>query len=215
MWTYVKWTFRVAVIAAVAIVLNYTLPQHDIARVTDAYPKRVDFGENWLFYSHAGAGDAEAVGNRDVFFIAAVLNNGKPMEYRNEDTAWSWPPYFKFNTASIQTRASDLKSTAENPKWVVIRHYGWRSNLYSIYPNILNIWQVDGPDVRIVPWFNIVFLTLLFAAFWAIRVRWRRFRAARIDPILEDMSDSFDAAGDAIDEKRGRVRRWLDSWRAK
>ncbi len=209
MWRIVKWIFRVLVIGLFAAFLHYTLPQHDVARITDAYPKRVDFGENWWFYSHAGAGDAEKVGSRDVFFIAAILRNGKPMEYRNEDTGWGWPPYFKFNTASLQTRASDLKSTAENPKWVVIRHYGWRSNLYSIYPNALAIWEVDGPDVRIIPWFNIIFLTVLFAVLWAIRVRWRRFRAARIDPLLEEIGDNIDAAGDAIASRRGRLLRWL------
>lgn len=209
MWRIVKWIFRVLVIGLFAAFLHYTLPQHDVARITDAYPKRVDFGENWWFYSHAGAGDAEKVGSRDVFFIAAILKNGKPMEYRNEDTGWGWPPYFKFNTASLQTRASDLKSTAENPKWVVIRHYGWRSNLYSIYPNALAIWEVDGPDVRIIPWFNIIFLTVLFAVLWAIRVRWRRFRAARIDPLLEEIGDNIDAAGDAIADRRGRLLRWL------
>ncbi len=213
MWFYIKWTVIVLFWAILAGFLNYTLPQHDIARITDAYPKRVDFGENWWFYSHAGAGDAEGVASRDVFFIAAILKNGKPMEYRNEDTGWGWPPYFKFDTASLQTEAADMKSTAENPKWVVIRHYGWRSNLYSIYPNALSIRPVSGPDVRIIPWFNIVFLTLLAALFWAIRVRWRRFRRARIDPMVEDMTDSFEAAGDAMAEKRGRLRRWLNSWR--
>lgn len=215
MWVWIKWTLRGLVVALVAAFLNYTLPQHDIARITDAYPKRVDFGENWLFYSHAGAGDAEAMGSRDVFFIAAILSNGKPMEYRNEDTAWSWPPYFKFNTANLQTRASDMKSATENPRWVVIRHYGWRSNLYSIYPNALDIRPVDGPEVRIVPWFNIVFLTALLALFWALWVRWRRFRAARIDPMLDEVSDGFDAVGDAIGQRRTRLRRWLDGWKAK
>ncbi len=213
MWFYVKWAFLIVFWGLVAAMLNYTLPQHDIARITDAYPKRVDFGGNWWFFSHAGAGDATGVPSRDVFFIAAILKNGEPMEYRNEDTGWGWPPYFKFDTASLQTEAADLKSTADNPKWVVIRHYGWRSNLYSIYPNALSIRPVSGPDVRIIPWFNIIFLTVLFASLYAIRVRWRRFRQARIDPVLDDLSDSFEAAGDAVAEKGGRIRRWLNTWR--
>jgi len=213
MWFYIKWTFLILFWGLIGATLHYTLPQHDIARITDAYPKRVDFGENWLFYSHAGSGDAEGVTNRDVFFIAAILKNGKPMEYRNEDTAWSWPPYFKFDTASVQTEAADLKSGADNPKWVVIRHYGWRSNLYSIYPNALSVRQVEGPDVRIIPWFNIVFLTIFFAIIYAIWVRWRRFRRARIDPMVEDLNESLEAASDSMAEKRGRFRRWIDSWR--
>jgi uncharacterized protein DUF1523 len=96
---------------------------------------------------------------------------------------------------------------------VVIRKYGWRSNLYSIYPNALSIRPIAGPDVRIIPWFNIVFLTLLAALFWAIRVRWRRFRRARIDPMVEGMNDNLEAAGEAMAEKRGRFGKWLNSWR--
>ncbi len=207
MWRYARLIFRVFVLGLSAAFLHYTLPQHDVARITDAYPKRVNFGENRWFY--AGAGNAGQGGSRDVFFIAAILANGKPMEYRNEDTGWGWPPYFKFDTASLQTRASDLKSTAENPRWVVIRHYGWRSNLYSIYPNALAIWEVDGPDVRIIPWFNIVFLTILFATLWAIRVRWRRFRAARIDPRLEALGDMIHAAGERMAGRRRKFLRWL------
>lgn len=64
--------------------------------------------------------------NRDVQFIQAIRANGKPMVYRNEDTGWRWPPYFKFDTATLQTQADDLRSTAEAPKWAVVTHYGWR-----------------------------------------------------------------------------------------
>jgi len=213
MWFYIKWVFRILVIAVCGAFLNYWLPQNDIGRITDAYAKRVDFGGNWLFYSHAGVGDAEAVPSRDVFFVAAILKNGKPMEYRNEDTGWGWPPYFKFNASNLQTKASDLKSTSGDPQWVVLRRYGWRSNLYSIYPNLMSIKPVEGPDVRIIPWFNIIFLTVLFAVLGALYIRWRRFREARIDPVLEGWNESFEAAGDAIQERRGRFRRWLQGFR--
>ena len=58
-------------------------------------------------------------------------------------------------------------------------------------------------------------LTLLAALFWAIYVRWRRFRQARIDPMMEKIEDDLYAAGDAIEERRGRFRRWLNSWKSK
>lgn len=213
MWSIIKWTFWGLFWLILAAFLHYTLPQHDVARITHVDTRRVDFGENWFFYSHAGAGDQEGVQNRDVFFISAKLTDGKPMEYRNEDTGWNWPPYFKFDSSSLNTEATDLISTEENPKWVVIRHYGWRSNLFSIFPNAVAIWRVEGPDVRIIPWFNILFLTVFAALAWAIWVRLRRFREQRIDPVLEDWSESFDAAGDAVQDTRSRLRRWLDSWR--
>jgi hypothetical protein len=74
---------------------------------------------------------------------------------------------------------------------------------------------VDGPDVTIIPWVNIVILLGLAALAWAIWVRWRRFRAARIDPVLEDIGEGFDAAGDSFSDTRGRFGRWLDGWKSK
>lgn len=183
---YVKWAFIGLFWLLVAAFLHYTLPQNDIARITDTYEKRIDFGENSIFWSNQGSGDAENTPNRDVFFIQARRANGRVMVYRNEDTAWGWPPYFKFDTANLQAEANDLKSTAEAPKWVAIKHYGWRNEFLSIFPNAISVHPVDGPDVRIIPWFNIIFLTTLAALFWAIRVRWIRFRERRIDPITDD-----------------------------
>jgi hypothetical protein len=92
---------------------------------------------------------------------------------------------------------------------VVIRHYGWRNEFISIFPNAVSVRPIADPDTRLIPWFNIIFLTVLAAIFWAIWVRWRRFRQARIDPVLEDIGDSMEATGDAIAERGGRFRRWL------
>jgi hypothetical protein len=57
---------------------------------------------------------------------------------------------------------------------------------------------VDGPDVQLIPWFNIVFLTVLAAIFITIWRLWRNFRMRRIDPVLEDIDEAGDAA-------RGRI----------
>ncbi len=132
---------------------------------------------------------------RDVRFINTVTASGRVRVYRNEDTGWGWPPYFKFDTANLQAEAADLRSTAAAPQWVVIRHYGWRNEFLSVYPNVVSLRPVDGPDVRIIPWLNIILLTLLVAVVWALYVRWRRFRQARIDPVLDDMGDNLDEAG--------------------
>jgi hypothetical protein len=122
-----------------------------------------------------------AATERDVFFIQTFQTNDKPMIYRNEDTGWGWPPYFKFDTSNLQAEASDLisKKSAETAQWVAVRHYGWRNEFLSIYPNAVAIWPVAGPDARIIPWFNIVLLIVLAALFWAIRVRWKRFWEGR------------------------------------
>lgn len=188
---YVKWVFWTAIVLCIAGFLHYTLPQTDIARITDTYEKRIDFGENSIFWSNQGTGDAENTPNRDIFFIQTVRTNGRVMVYRNEDTAWGWPPYFKFDTSNLQAEAADLKSTAETPKWVAVRHYGWRNEFLSIFPNAIGVKQVEGPDVRFIPWFNIILLTVLFAIFWAIRVRWIRFRENRINPKIDEWTDGW------------------------
>jgi len=211
---YVKWALIIIFWVLVGSVLHYTLPQHDVVRISDTYEKRIDPGENSWFWAVHDVGSDATTTNRDVFFIQTVRPNGKVMVYRNEDTGWSWPPYFKVNSSNLQAEAADRKSTTETPKWVVVRHYGWRNEFMSIFPNAVKVTSVDGPDYSGINWFNIIFLTVFFAIVYAIWVRWRRFRKARIDPMLEDISDNLDAAGDAMAEKRGRLRRWLDSWRS-
>ncbi|WP_425044799.1 DUF1523 family protein [Primorskyibacter sp. S87] len=212
--TYIKWAFIILFWGFVGAVLHYTLPHHDIVRISDTYEKRIDWGENSIFWASHDVGADATTKNRDVFFIQTRKANGRVMVYRNEDTGWSWPPYFKLNSSNLQAEAADLKSTAENPRWVAMRHYGWRNEFISIFPNAVKIWPVEGPDARVIPWFNIIFLVFFFAIVWAIYVRWRRFRQRRIDPMLEDVEDSLYAAGDAIEERRGRFRRWLDSWKS-
>ncbi|REC57945.1 DUF1523 family protein [Rhodosalinus sediminis] len=205
---YVKWFFILAVWGLVAAVLHYTLPQHDVVRITDTYETRVDYGENALFWASESPGMATDLQGRDVFFIQSRLTDGRPMIYRNEDTGWGWPPYFKFDSANLQADAADLKSTQEAPRWVVVRHYGWRNELLSIYPNAVHLRLAAGPEERIVPWLNIVILVLLAALVWGVWVRWRRFRRRRLDPVLEEMGDSMADVSDGVAERLARLRRW-------
>jgi hypothetical protein len=183
---YVKWGVWGLLCLIVAAFLHYTLPQHDIVRVSDTYEKRIDFGENSIFWANQGTGEVEAMANRDVFFIQTVRANGRVMVYRNEDTGWGWPPYFKFDTANLQAEASDLKSTSDAPKWAAIKHYGWRNEFFSIYPNAISIKPVAGPDVRVISWTSVAILILLAAAFWAIFVRVKRWFSGRSDPVDEE-----------------------------
>ena len=213
---YVKWGFWSLFWLLVAAFFHYTLPQTDIVRVTDTYEKRIDFGENSIFWASPDVGSDVTLVNRDVFFIQTVRAGGDTMVYRNEDTGWSWPPYFKFDTSNLQAEASDLKSTVEAPKWAAIRHYGWRNEFLSIFPNAVGIYGVDGPDApKPFPWINLLILfgfALLVLGLWRL---WRRFRARRIDPMVDGIEAGFDAAGESVAEHRGRFRRWLDTWRPK
>ncbi|MEX0285793.1 MAG: DUF1523 family protein [Paracoccaceae bacterium] len=215
--TYLKWAFWITFWVLIGAVLHYTLPQHDIVRVVSADVRRVDFGENSIFWAQQDTGQESATAvNRDVRFIDTVrAKNDRVMVYRNEDTGWGWPPYFKLDSSNLQAEVNDLVSSKDNPQWVSLRHYGWRNEFLSIFPNAVAAKPVDGPDHRVINWFNIIFLTVFFALVWAIRVRWVRFRQRRIDPVMEQIEDNLDATGAAVAEKRRGFRRWLDTWRAK
>lgn len=208
---YIRWFLILAFWGVVAAFFHYTLPQHDVVRITNTYEKRVDFGENSWFWASADSGSDTGTINRDVFFIQAFRTNDKPMVYRNEDTSWGWPPYFKFDTSNLQAEASDLisRKDSETTQWVVIKHYGWRNEFLSIFPNAVSVWAVDSPDVVIISWLNILILITFFAIFWAIRVRWLRFRARRIDPVLYDIEDGIADTGDKMRQQSGRLLRWL------
>jgi hypothetical protein len=209
MLAFLRWTFWITVWVIVAGFFHYTLPQTDIVRITDTYEKRIDPGENKLFWAQADIGTDGTVINRDVFFIQTRRAKGDVMVYRNEDTGWSWPPYFKFDTSNLQAEASDLSSTEAAARYVAIKHYGWRNEFLTIFPNAISVRAVAGPDAsKGTPWLNIIILTLFAAVVYGVWVRWRRFRKARIDPTLEAIEDDFA-------EKSGAISRWMGSWRKK
>ncbi len=213
---YIGWTLLISFWVMFAAFLHYTLPQRDIVRIVRVFEERQDLND-WtrVFWSRPDE-QSDTLINRDVQFLQTVRANGRPMVYRNEDTGWSWPPYFKFDTSNLFTEAADAVSNRNDPEWFVITHYGWRNEFLTIFPNAISLRPIAGPEVsKGLPWVNIVILTIIAAVFYAIWVRWRRFRRKRIDPRLEEIQDSWEAAGDAVSERRGRIRRWLDTWKAK
>lgn len=212
---YVKWTILTLLALLVFSFLHYTLPQHDIVRVVNTYQERQDLHDWTRIFWSTPDDQSGALTNRDVQFIQTVQANGKPMVFRNEDTGWSWPPYFKFDTANLQTEAEDLKSTADAPKWASVTHYGWRNEFISIFPNAVGIEPVAGPDVRIIPWVNIILL-LVFAGilflFWRM---WAQFRERTIDPALESIGDTMDEIDETADSIWARFKAWLATWKGK
>jgi hypothetical protein len=209
---YFKWTVRIVLLLLVGAFLHYTLPQRDIVRIAGTYTERQDFsdlGFTRIFWRGTTGADA-AIVSRDVQFIQAVGANGRPRVYRNQDTGWGWPPYFKFDTANLQTQAADLISTPEAPRWAVVTHYGWRNELFSIFPNAVGIRPVEGPDVRIIPWVNIVILAILAGIVLWAWIIWRQFRERTIDPTLRDASVAWDNRHTLDERARGRFWYWWD-----
>ncbi len=211
----IKWILIAAILLLVGALLHYWLPQRDIVRITGTYTERQDLND-WtrIFWAEP---DDQSTGliNRDVQFVQAVKANGKPVVYRNEDTGWGWPPYFKFDTATLHAEATDAISDRNNPEWFALTHYGWRNELLTTFANAVAIKPVAGPDVRLIPWFNIIFLTLLalFLLFlWRV---WRQFHERTVEPLIEGATDKWDSVGDHASETHGRLRRWFDGMRGR
>ncbi|WP_241559933.1 DUF1523 family protein [Solirhodobacter olei] len=196
---YVKWGFLLGLALIVIAFLDYTLPSHQVVRVVGVTSQRIDMGINgWFFASpDAGTKGSNAPGQgRDIKFIQTVKPNGEPMVFRNEDTGWGWPPYFKFDTFNLQTRAQELVSKTDQPVWAMVTFYGWRSQLLTIFPNALSIRKVSGPDVTVFPWTSVIVLALLALLLLFIRRWWIRFQRRRVAPVLADVADVLDEADD-------------------
>ena len=222
-----KTILRLVLILFSVSFLHYVLPQKDIARITGTEVIRQDFSSlNRFFYAQADNGNVENA-TRDVLFINTIRKQtylfgliraneaNDVMIYRNEDTGWIWPPYFKFDSRDLQGEAQEYTSTAENPQWVLINHYGWRNRFITIFPNAISIKPIEDPNMRIIPWFNIAFFIVLIAFLLFLRAAWYQFRERKLDPVLDKAGDSWDKVEANAAERRGRFRRWLDTWRKK
>lgn len=213
--TYVKWTISALIALLLAAFLHYNLPQTDVVRIVGTDTRRMDFGGNAFFWSAPDAGTA-AGPTRDVKFIETVLyGSGRVMVYRNEDTGWGWPPYFKFNSFNLQAQASNLISTEATPRWVVITHYGWRNEFFTIFPNAIAIRPTDDPEALRIPWVNIVILTLLAALLLWLRALWRRFHRRTLAPVLEDVAAAIDRVDGRADAARARAEGFWARLRAR
>ena len=71
----------------------------------------------------------------------------------------------------------------------------------AIYPNAVRITPVAGPDVRIIPWVNILILLLFAGAIFMVRRMWLQFWERMVDPAVA----SFEEAGDRTKGFFGRL----------
>lgn len=221
----IKTFFRILVFVLLGSLLHYVLPQHDIVRVTSTEIIRTDFSTaNRWFYAQADSGNVDqptrdlrlinTVRKRTMLFGLIKLSDAT-MVYRNEDTGWIWPPYFKFDSSDLQAEAGDSVSTEAAPKWMVMTHYGWRNRFFTIYPNAVSLRPASGPDEQIIPYFNIGFFAFLIVAWLFLRAMWAQFRERSLDPALDKASNTWDEVEANVSERKSRIGRWLDTWRRK
>lgn len=221
----IRRVLRIVLFLIVGLFLHYVMPQQDVARITSTEIIRTDFSTfNRLFYAQADSGNVENT-TRDLrlinsvrkrtYLFGLIRGNDQTMVYRNEDTGWIYPPYFKFDSSDLQAEAEDLASSSDNPRWVVITHYGWRIRWATIFPNAVSVREVPGPDYRPFPWVNLIIFAVLIGGLLFIRAMWMQFRERTLDPLADKAGDRLDHVNADIAERRGRFRRWLDTWKSK
>jgi hypothetical protein len=152
-------------VVALAAGLHYVLPHHAVVYVTGTEVKRMD---------HNGIVSARNPADgptRDVYFVnAETPGDHAPRVFRNDDTRFGFPWYFKFDAADQQARAQGL---ARNDKQLaLVTYYGWRLQMFSAFPNLVSVRPTDSAEPPF-PWFNTVFFVVLLAiaAYLALLVR--------------------------------------------
>lgn len=213
---YIKWIIGIPLIIMLIAFAHYNLPGRDVVQIVGTDVKRMDIGTTAWFWASQDAGTNKSH-TRDVRFINAIWPNGAPRVYRNEDTNWNWPPYFKFNSSNLNARTQAIAK--EDNNWVAITHYGWRIQLLSIFPNAVKVERVSGPDVFLIPWFNIAFLAVVGLMAYGIFRIVRRFKRRSIDPVLDQLDDMVDDVGEKAaemhsqaDEASTGVKAWFKRW---
>ncbi len=200
-----KWIVITIITLIVALFFQYSLPKHDIVQIVGTDVKRMDVDSGSWRWAAQDSG-TNVTNTRDVRFINAARPNGKPRVYRNEDTNWGWPPYFKFDSGDLNAEAQAYAK--QDDFWVSVTYYGWRITFLSIFPNAVGMKPVSGPDATIIPWFNIVFLTLLTALAVYIFLKIRQFKRKRVDPVLEDVGEAWDSVEDTASEAKDSAVGW-------
>jgi hypothetical protein len=151
--------------------LDYFLPHHAVLRIVGNEIKRVGNDGS----STKGEPPSRT---RDVYYVyAEEIESKKPRVFRNEDTGWGFPWYFKFNSADLQATA---QSIAGERGTAIFTYYGWRLQILSVMPNLTKITRAE-PGASTILWFNIAFFTVLISgiAWLVLRIRglWNRRRS--------------------------------------
>lgn len=169
-----KFSFTLLVVLGLAgsAMLDYYLPEHAITTITGVEVKLADKDGP---ISQQNPADQPV---RDMYLIYTQHAIDDVRVYRNEDTGWGWPPYLKFDSSDVQATARALEN-ARQPAY--ISSYGWRINMFSLYPNITAIRLAhEGEGTwSAVRWlvFGLWGITLLLLA----RLLWRWTRVVEKD----------------------------------
>jgi len=164
----VKFGIGIVLVALLALFFHYNLPRTVVAQISGTDVKRIDKNNPSVKnQSKKNTGTISVQQTSDVRYINSMARSGKTIVFRNEDTGWGWPPYLKFDSADLTAEAQAFASDQAKP-WVLIKYYGWRIKVFSMFPNVVNLKAVDR-DYSHFPLFNIAFFILLVTAVLVIR----------------------------------------------
>ena len=81
---------------------HFNLPRTAVVQISGTDIKRMDKAVDVKDKEDGAEKQVQtATSTSDVRFINSVSRKGKPMVFKNEDTGWGWPPYFKFTSADV------------------------------------------------------------------------------------------------------------------
>jgi amino acid transporter len=152
------WLILLFALAGVCSCAAFFLPSTEKVRLAGTEIKRLDAKDGTPLH--------------DVRYIQAQKIDGSSLVFRNEDTRWGFPFYFKFDSADLAGEAQNIvKSQPEAV--ILVTYYGFRSQVLDLYPNIVSLKAVDSAYVH-VPIFNIVFCLVVFGLIIFVFVKMRR-----------------------------------------
>ncbi|MCI5764367.1 DUF1523 family protein [Actinobacillus porcinus] len=139
--------------------INFVFPHYETTHVTGVEVKRVDKD------GPITKANPEDGPTRDVYYIYTQrTGETQPTVYRNEDTRWAFPFYFKFDSAVQQARASGFE---QKQKRVEIKYYGWNMVMFNEFRNVISMEEVteDQGSHPILSWifYALGVLTLFFS----------------------------------------------------
>ena len=164
----VKLGTGIVLVVLLSLFFHYNLPRTVVVQISGTDVKRIDKkGTSGKNQGSTPTGAKAAQQTADVRFINSMSRSGKTIVFRNEDTGWGWPPYLKFDSADLTAEAQAFAADQAKP-WVLVKYYGWRIKVFSMFPNAVNLKVVDR-DYSHFPLFNIVFFVLLTAVVLVVR----------------------------------------------
>lgn len=140
-----------------ALLVNFTMPSYKALHIVGSEVKRMDSD---------GFINKDRVANssvRDVYFIYAKFpDSDKVLSFRNEDTRWGFPFYFKFDSADLQAKASAF---AEEKALVEVKYYGWRIKVLDEFFNVVSIKKIASINDTSNPIVSYILYGLLVVLF--------------------------------------------------